>query len=186
LKDRACDLDAFWVRVDDRLIHGQVTVGWRQYLRYAEIWVVDDVACEDPYLQDALRLAAPEGVDVRVVGLGEAGALLASNVKPRLRGHQTSSVKRETLRARYEVLILVRNPEAALALVEAGVPLKRLNVGNLSSRPGSVRAFKNISLTPGHVEALDELAERGVCITFQLAPEDAQADWATVRRRLMS
>jgi PTS system mannose-specific IIB component len=80
----------------------------------------------------------------------------------------------------------VRSPETALALAEGGVPLKRLNVGNLSSRPGSVRAFKNISLTPAHVEALDALAERGVRITFQLAPEDAQADWGAVRRRLPS
>ena len=64
-----------WVRVDDRLIHGQVTVGWRQYLRYAEIWVVDDQARDDPYLQDALRLAAPEGVVVRVYGVEEAVGL---------------------------------------------------------------------------------------------------------------
>ena len=66
--------DDIWFRVDDRLIHGQVTVGWRQYLRYAEIWVVDDVARGDPYLQDALRLAAPEGVAVRVLGVEEAVA----------------------------------------------------------------------------------------------------------------
>jgi PTS system mannose-specific IIB component len=166
-------LDSIWVRVDDRLIHGQVTVGWRQYLRYSEIWVVDDLACEDPYLQDALRLAAPEGVAVRVLGVAEARARLSSppwSVRGGPRGGQ--------------VLLLVRSPETALALVEGGVPLERLNVGNLSARPGSVRAFRNISLTPGHIEALDALAERGVRITFQLAPEDAQADWAAVRQRL--
>jgi PTS system mannose-specific IIB component len=177
LSSSGWELDSIWVRVDDRLIHGQVTVGWRQYLRYAEIWVVDDLACGDPHLRDALRLAAPEGVVVRVIGVGEAEVLLASEVR-----RQTSNVKRQTL----DVLILVRSPETALALAEGGVPLKRLNVGNLSSRPGSVRAFKNISLTPAHVEALDALAERGVRITFQLAPEDAQADWGAVRRRLPS
>jgi mannose/fructose/N-acetylgalactosamine-specific phosphotransferase system component IIB len=57
-------------------------------------------------------------------------------------------------------------------------------VGNLSSQPGSVRAFKNISLTPTHVETLDALAARGVRITFQLTPEDARADWRDVRRRM--
>ena len=82
------------------------------------------------------------------------------------------------------MLLLVRSPEAALALVEAGVPLERLNVGNLASRPGSVRVFKNVSLTLSHVEALDALAARGVGITFQLIPEGAQADWTAVRRRL--
>ena len=207
------DLDAIWVRVDDRLIHGQVTVGWRQYLRYAEIWVVDDLAREDPYLQDALRLAAPEGVEVRVFGVEEAGALKwpplrhRNGVPPRTADQRRSGYGgEEESRAPAggarsspspviwtgegwgggQVLLLVRSPETALALVERGMPLERLNVGNLSSRPGSVRAFKNISLTPAHVEALDALAARGVCITFQLAPEDAQADWPSVRRRLLS
>jgi PTS system mannose-specific IIB component len=169
--------DAIWVRVDDRLIHGQVTVGWRQYLRYAEIWVVDDPARGDPYLQDALRLAAPEGVEVRVYDVGEAVAAWT------LLG-QMGTAKAVTTNQGGGILLLVRSPEATLALVEGGVSLQRLNVGNLGSRPGSVRAFKNISLTPAHVEALDALAARGVRITFQLTPEDAQADWQDVRRRM--
>jgi PTS system mannose-specific IIB component len=177
LRDNAWDLDSIWVRVDDRLIHGQVTVGWRQHLRYGEIWVVDDQARGDPYLWDALRLAAPSGVEVRVYGVGEAVALLASGPK-----RETSNVK--AARRPCRVLLLLKSPEAALALVEGGVPLERLNVGNLSARPGSVRAFKNISLTPAHVEALDALAARGVRITFQLAPEDVQMAWPAVRRRL--
>jgi PTS system mannose-specific IIB component len=221
LSDSARDLDAIWVRVDDRLIHGQVTVGWRQHLRYAEIWVVDDGARDDPYLQDALRLAAPEGVAVRVLGVEETVGLIwpppqPSPVQPTgvgdgrtpgegddrapPRGAQFSSSPpwpdrrrrrrpRSALRGRLRgggVLLLLRSPETALALVVGGVPLQQLNVGNLASRPGSVRAFKNISLTRAHVQALDALAARGVRITFQLAPEDAQADWQNVRRRLVS
>ena len=174
MSGRAWDSDAIWVRVDDRLIHGQVTVGWRQYLRYAEIWVVDDQARSDPYVQDALRLAAPDGVTVRVFGVTEAVACFSSSPPSKLRGGLRGG----------GVLLLVRAPEVALALVEGGMLLERLNVGNLASRPGSVRAFKNISLTPAHVEALDALAGRGVCIAFQLTPEDTQADWSSVRRRI--
>jgi PTS system mannose-specific IIB component len=193
---------SLWVRVDDRLIHGQVTVGWRQYLRYAEIWVVDEQARGDPYLRDALRLAAPEGVEVRVYGVEEAVALLRPPPRPspvtsteadKDVGGRTTGEGAARLPPDFRggvrggcVLLLVKSPEAALALVEGGVPLERLNVGNLSARPGSVRAFKNISLTRAHVEALDALAGRGVRITFQLAPEDAHADWQTVRGRLLS
>ena len=180
MSDRAWDSDAIWVRVDDRLIHGQVTVGWRQYLRYAEIWVVDDQACSDPYVQDALRLAAPDGVMVRVFGVTEAVACFSSSPPYKADCGQS---ERGGLRGG-GVLLLVRAPEVALALVEGGMLLERLNVGNLASRPGSVRAFKNISLTPAHVEALDALAGRGVCIAFQLTPEDTQADWSSVRRRI--
>jgi PTS system mannose-specific IIB component len=189
--DSSRDQRSIWVRVDDRLIHGQVTVGWRQYLRYADIWVVDDQAGGDPYLQDALRLAVPDGVGLRVYTVREALALEWPPPEPspmhttaegptwRLPGGQGGLVGGR-------VLVLLRSPEIALALVEGGVPMTRLNVGNLSSRPGSVRAFKNISLTPAHVEALDALAQRGVCITFQLVPEGAQADWSSVRRRVLT
>ena len=154
--------------MDDRLIHGQVTVGWRQHLQYSEIWVVDDHVCADPYLRDALCLAAPPGVQVCVYRVDEAASQWASVVR-----HPSTAV-----------LLLLRSPQVALALIEEGVALDRLNVGNLAAQPGSVRAFKSISLTRAQVDALDDLAGRGVCITFQLTPEDAQADWQVVRRRV--
>jgi mannose/fructose/N-acetylgalactosamine-specific phosphotransferase system component IIB len=159
-------------------------VGWRQHLRYAEIWVVDDLVLADPYLQDALRLAAPSGVEVRVYRVEEAGALLAPSVAPRLLGRETSPTVCGGGGGARDVLLLVRSPGAALALVEGGVPLSQVNVGNVSARPGSVRVFKNISLTPAQAEALDALAGRGVQITFQLTPEDPQVDWPVVRRRI--
>jgi mannose/fructose/N-acetylgalactosamine-specific phosphotransferase system component IIB len=56
----------FWARIDDRLIHGQVTVGWRQHLRYNTICVVDDLAAADPVMRDVLRLATPSDVALHV------------------------------------------------------------------------------------------------------------------------
>ena len=156
-----------WVRIDDRLIHGQVTVGWRQHLRYREIWVVDEAVRAEPYLWDALRLAAPGGVEVRVLGVEEAVGACGGNE-----------------RSGRGMLVLLREPEVAVALVEGGVSLGRVNVGNLGARPGSVRAIKNISLTESHVVALDALAERGIEVFFQLAPEDARVPWREVRKRV--
>jgi mannose/fructose/N-acetylgalactosamine-specific phosphotransferase system component IIB len=157
-----------WVRIDDRLIHGQVTVGWWQHLRYREIWVVDNVLREEAYLWDALRLAAPGGVEVRVMGVDEAaGAVTRSEVSGR------------------GVLVLLREPEATLALVEAGVHLGRVNVGNLGSRPGSVRAILSVSLTRAQIAALDALLERGIEVFFQPAPEDARVRWEAVRKRVV-
>jgi mannose/fructose/N-acetylgalactosamine-specific phosphotransferase system component IIB len=165
-----------WVRIDDRLIHGQVTVGWRQYLRYLEIWVVDDAVRGDPYLWDALRLATPAGVEVRVMGLKEAIDAIAEDKTP-----ETASMGRIKSGS---VLMLLRDPEGVLALVEGGVLLDKVNVGNLGSRPGSVRAIKNVSLTQGHIAALDALTGRGVKVFFQPAPEDARIEWEVVRRRM--
>jgi mannose/fructose/N-acetylgalactosamine-specific phosphotransferase system component IIB len=156
-----------WTRVDDRLLHGQVTVGWRQYLRYRAVCVVDDETGSDPFLQEVLRLAAPDEVTVRVYTVEEAITALATPATAR-------------------TLILVKTPHVALLLVEGGVALAQLNVGNVAPGPGSVRVFRSISLNDGHVAALDALAARGVQITFQLTPDDARADWPTVRQRYVS
>lgn len=159
-----------WVRVDDRLIHGQVIVGWKQHLRYDRIWIVDDSVRADPFLCDVLRLSGPDNVPVGVYSMEEAAATLA---QPRV--GEAGFADR--------ILLLLKNPQVALALVEAGVSLTHLNIGNLSSSPGSKRVFRTISLTRENVAALDALSERGVRITFQLVPDDAQADWQSIRRR---
>lgn len=163
---------SYWMRVDDRLLHGQVTVGWRQHLRYDTVWVVDDGVRSDPLLEEALRLAAPAGVSVRVYSVSEGIAALAS--APEL----ADGGSREQ-----RCLLLVKSPQTALSLVEGGMPLEQVNVGNLAARPGAKRVFKSISLTREQARALDALSERGVRITFQLTPHDMRADWQIVRRR---
>ena len=162
-----------WARVDDRLIHGQVTVGWRQYLRYSEIWVVDEEVRGEAYLVDALRLAAPAGVAVRCMGLDEAMDLLVGD------GGGGRSARSES------VLMLFRDPGVALRLVERGLGLRQVNVGNLGSRPGSVRAIKNVSLTQKDILALNALEERGIEVFFQLSPEDARVGWPRLKRRVL-
>ena len=154
----------YWARIDDRLLHGQVTVGWRQHLRYRAICVVDDVTAADPALRDALRLAAPAGVAVHVYATKEAASAL------------TASLPDNTL-------LLLKSPQTALDLVEGGLPLSRINVGNLAARPGSVRVLQSISLAGEHVAALDALAARGIAVTFQPTPGDPPVEWGTLRQR---
>ena len=83
-----------------------------------------------------------------------------------------------------KVLLLVKNPQTALALSQGGVLIPHLNVGNIAAAPGRVRVFKSISLNPEHAAALDALAAQGTRITFQLTPDDTQADWQAIRRNL--
>lgn len=212
-----------WARVDDRLIHGQVVVAWRQHLRYDQIYVVDDKVRADPFLQDVLHMAAPTGVAVRVHSVKEAVSALTAQFAPTSDTVSASDVASTSNEHRphvpcgpppvgaardagpcapalvtqaeeassgssgvppsHRILLLMKSPQTALALVEQGVSLPHLNVGSISAAPGSKRVFKTISLTREHVAALDALAERGVRITFQLTPDDAQAHWQAVRRR---
>ena len=149
-----------WVRVDDRLLHGQVTVAWRRYLRYEEIWVVDDEIRADPLMTQVLTLSAPPGVTVRVCSVQEA-----------VDAAREPSVG--------NVLILLKSPQTALLLVERGLELTRLNVGCLSAAPGSKRVYRAISLTPDQAAALDALTARGVAVFLQPTPDDPPVTWPT-------
>lgn len=170
-----------WTRVDDRLIHGQVAVAWRQHLRYQEIWVVDAATRSDPFLVDALRLAAPPGVTVRVYGAWEVDVTRApwSDIA---RGSRPLESPERSNGAR--VLLLVKQPRVVLALLDRGVRIDRLNVGNLSSSPGSLRVHKNVSLAEDDARALDVIAGRGVKIVFQLVPRERPVQWRVVRQKL--
>ena len=155
---------SYWARVDDRLIHGQVTVAWRRHLGYEAIWIVDDALGEDPFLAETLRLAAPQGVAVEAYTVAAAADALRTRMPERL-------------------LLLFRQPQAAVALLEAGVGLRRLVVGNLAPSPGSKRVMRSIALNAAQVAALDVLTARGVRVIFQPTPDDPAREWVTVRRR---
>jgi PTS system mannose-specific IIB component len=168
-----------WVRVDDRLIHGQVIVAWRRHLGYDEICIVDDGVRADPFMREVLRMAVPPGIRISAYALEEAIPLLKAPAT------MMPSRGRERKEGREgKVLLLLKTPQTALSLLEGGVPIPHLNIGNLAGGARSRRAFKSISLGAEHVATLDALAREGVRITFQLTPDDTEADWPTVRRRL--
>jgi len=175
--------------VDDRLLHGQVTVAWRQHLQPDEIWVVDDPVRADPFLSNVLCTAAPAGVAVRVCSVSEAiRAWAAHSLGPCARADAHEGLGYDASRslgpcARLGILLLVKSPQVALALAEGGLVFPHLNVGNIAPVPGSRRVFRTISLAPEHIAALDALTQRGVSITFQLTPDDSRVDWQAVRRQ---
>ena len=154
-----------WTRVDDRLIHGQVIVAWRHYLGYQAIILVDDEVAGDPFLREVLALALPGDLTIEIYAAAEAIAALSQPPGPK-------------------TMLLFKAPQAALALVEGGLPLARLNVGNLAAKPGSVRVQRSISVTAADAAALDALSARGVDVFLQPTPDDPALGWPQVRKRV--
>lgn len=150
-----------WARVDDRLIHGQVMVGWRRYLGFTAVLVLDDQAAGDPFLADVLRLAAPSDVPVFVYPIENSLSALTQIDTSRL-------------------VILFKTPQSALDAIRCGVSLSHLNIGNLAAAPGRRRVHQSIFIGPDEAAALDELARQGVRITFQATPDDAAVDWSAL------
>jgi mannose/fructose/N-acetylgalactosamine-specific phosphotransferase system component IIB len=169
------------VRIDDRLIHGQVVVKWLRYLACNEVVIVDDELWNDEDLQSVLCLAAPPGVNLGVAPVDQAfhpvyglhtclscaGGTRTSSCTVGSRMPIITSAGRGR-----RILVLVKTPRTALALLENGLAFRELNVGGLAGGVGTTRVYRSISVTPEQVQILQEIGSRGVRVFFQTVPDE--------------
>ncbi|MBI4423112.1 MAG: PTS sugar transporter subunit IIB [Elusimicrobia bacterium] len=149
------------VRIDDRLVHGQVVEGWIPFLRADAVVVASQAAAADPTQVALMQLALPDAIALAVLSPRDAAAHLAS---PDC--------------AQRRVLVLVPAPAEALALLDAGFPLKQLNVGGLHYSAGRVQLGRVIFLSDEDRQALRTLAQRGVLLEGRAVPTDRKLDLA--------
>lgn len=147
------------VRIDDRLVHGQVVVGWLPFLGVDEIVVVSEAAAKDDTQQTLMQLALPESVTLRCLGIKEAVAYL---------GSQEAAGKR--------MLVLAPGPFEVLGMLDRGVKISQVNVGGLHYTAGRVQLGKAIFLSELDKEALREIGRRGVRLEGRAIPSDAELD----------
>lgn len=143
------------VRVDDRLIHGQVVAVWLKAVGADRIIIVDDRTAQDAFLTEVLTLAAPPGVPVEVYALADGIDRVAQAAK-----------------ADEQVFVLMRSPITALRLREAGVPFDTLNVGGIGAGPGRKPLYKNISANLEELEAMRALERSGTRVELRIVPDD--------------
>lgn len=141
-------------RVDDRLIHGQVVIGWGLPLRVQVIALVDDTIRANPWEQDIYRMATPETVQLEFVGCAEAAACLRGwDASPR------------------NVLLLTGDLATMAALVEAGEGvIRRVNLGGLHQQPGRRERLRYLYLSDAEVDQLRRLEAGGTAVFAQDLP----------------
>jgi PTS system mannose-specific IIB component len=172
------------VRIDDRLIHGQVVVKWLRHLDCNEVLIVDDEVWRDDDLKSVLGLATPRGIHMAVLSVDEAfrviGGLHASDDCPELENSAASWVGGVGATSGRRVLVLVKRPRTALALLESGLEFRELNVGGVAAREGATRVYRSISVTPEQLEILRRVSSRGVRVYFQTVPEERALELSEV------
>lgn len=147
-------------RIDGRLIHGQVANLWASKLNISRIMVIDDEVATDDIGKQALKLATPPGVKLSVLPIEKA----ANNI---LAG------KYDTQR----VLIVAKKPDRFLKLIELGVSLDEINVGNMSQTPETRSITRSINVVDVDVEVFGKLHEKGVKLIAQMTPNDSAEDF---------
>lgn len=151
------------VRIDGRLIHGQVANLWATKLNISRIMVVDDDVAGNAIEKSGLKLATPAGVKLSVLPVEKA----AQNI---LAGKYDSQ----------RLLIVVRKPDRLLKLVELGVPIKEINVGNMSQTNETRSITKSINVVDQDIDVFKELNAKGVHLIAQMVPSDKAEDFMSL------
>ena len=145
------------IRIDDRLIHGQVAARWSTGLGASRIMVANDEVAADEMQKGILRMVAPPGIATSIISKKKA----ATNILAEKYANQ-------------KVLLVLKSPKDALDLMDRGLEIKEINVGNMAKRDNTVQIKKSLSITKEEFEDFKELMNRGVRLTARMVPDETE------------
>ncbi len=149
------EINIVFARVDNRLVHGQVGMVWANTMGANIIVVVDDDVVNDPMNQELMRMT------------------VATNKLPiRFWSVQQTIDTIWKASPSQKIFLLAKTPKVFRQLVEGGVPIKELNIGNMHTSPGK-RQFKTayVYVDDDDIADINALKEKGVQVTIQVLPD---------------
>ncbi len=141
------------VRLDDRLIHGQVVIGWGNALRAEAILLIDDAVQASEWEQDLCRMGVPPNLHVEFVSTAEGPAALTK---------WDESPKR--------TIVLMADVDSLARVCEATSVVRRVNLGGLHDKNGRSRRLRYVYLSDDEAATLRQLAATGIEISAQDVP----------------
>lgn len=146
------------VRIDDRLIHGQVMTSWLNYIGSNKILVIDDSLAQDQFMINVLKTCVPGNVKLAVMDVENA-------------------VKRiEKGFAGDKCIILVKFPSTLKQLLDAGIIFDEINIGGMGIIPGRKAFYKSISASDAEKQIFKELIGSGSRMKIRIVSEDSEVD----------
>ncbi|MDL2310556.1 PTS N-acetylgalactosamine transporter subunit IIB [Peptostreptococcaceae bacterium OttesenSCG-928-C18] len=142
-------------RIDNRLIHGQVATQWTNVIGANLLLVANDNVAGDKMRQGLMDMAAPNGVDTRYFTIQKTIDIIGKAAD------------------RQKIFIIAETPEDVLKLVEGGVPIKKVNIGNMHMAEGKRQVAGVVAVDDKDVEAFKKLQERGVELEIRKVPSEA-------------
>ncbi|WP_432408102.1 PTS N-acetylgalactosamine transporter subunit IIB [Wukongibacter sp. M2B1] len=141
-------------RIDNRLIHGQVGVTWCNFLGANLILVANDEVAEDEVQQNLMDMVVPDTVATRYFTLEKTINII----------HKASSAQK--------IFIVCKTPQDVLALVKGGVPIEKVNIGNMHYEEGKMQISSTVSVNENDKDAFKELNSLGVELDLRRVPDE--------------
>jgi len=152
------------VRVDNRLIHGQVVEAWLPHLKVARVVVADDEAAHSPLIRAAMGLAVQPQVEVEIKPLQEVDFAAVSGDGVR-------------------TLLLLRNIQDVVVAGGRGLRVQTLNLGNVHFEAGRRQVSPSVFLSRADLDRLKMLAAAGAEVEARAVPSDRPVTLADISER---
>ncbi len=155
------------MRIDSRLLHGQVATNWAKVLKVDRILVVSDRVSQDNIRKTLIKQASPPGVRAHVIPLMK---MLRIYFDPRF--------------DHFKALVLVEDPSDARFLVENGINVNKVNIGALSFDSSRKMVTDSISVNSHDISAFRWLHDQGIRLDIRKVSGDSSKDlWKILREK---
>ncbi|MBS4206564.1 PTS sugar transporter subunit IIB [Bacillus sp. FJAT-50079] len=155
------------VRIDDRLLHGQVAYSWKSALAYNAIVIASNEAANDDIRKMALKLSCPDGVKLATRTIEDAAKLL--------KNPQLESMK---------VFVICSKPKDAYELLELIEDKPVLNVGGMQMNDGKVLLSPAVYVSEEDLLYLDKIQDKGIEIEVRQVPSENPKDYSSLKRKI--
>lgn len=142
------------VRIDNRLVHGQVGVTWVNYLGANLLVVANDEVSKDEVQQSLMDMVLPDVIQSRYFSLQKTIDVI----------HKASP--------RQKIFLVVKDVHDVLALKEGGVPFDHVNIGNMHYEEGKKQISSTVSVDDKDIAAFKRLNELGVTLDVRGVPTE--------------
>jgi PTS system mannose-specific IIB component len=158
-----------YVRVDDRLIHGQTIVAWCPTLSIKEIVAIDDDSAKNPVLKSIMTMGVPSTYKTHIVTTEEAKKIL----------NQESTVNR---------LVIVKFPDKLEEIKEEIEQAELVILGNIAKRSDTIHKVSGATgifyLSDRDVTIIDNLVSKGTEVCFQQLPATTKTSWESFKKSI--
>lgn len=143
------------LRVDHRLLHGQVAFSWTQELGVDCILIANDAVMHDDIRKTTIKLAKPQGIKLVIKSIEDSITALKNGKTDK-----------------YKLFIVVESIKDAYALAEAYPEIKQINLGGTKPAIDTKKISKAISVTEEDTKLLNKLVEDGFEVEIRQVPND--------------
>jgi mannose/fructose/N-acetylgalactosamine-specific phosphotransferase system component IIB len=160
-------MDSILIRVDNRLVHGQILEAWVPFLKAVSIIVVNDEVAGDLFRESVIRMVVPSYIELYVFDVEEF----------------SKSCSYENWKFGRSIVLFDTIGDALSAYTQ-GFAYDRINIGNVHDGEGKCCVSSSIFLDRKEAEALRTLVDSGVTVEIQCIPSDRPVDFRDVEEKI--